>query len=105
VQEYRKALSAWSLTTSPTFGSLEGYVITRILRKAIEAIPGAPTREAIVDALENLGEFDMGLGERLRLSAQEHQACHRVWPTILKGGKLVPFDWRELAGRPEGRGL
>jgi hypothetical protein len=26
----------------------------------------------------------------------EHQASHRVWPTLLKEGRFVPFQWSDL---------
>ena len=51
---------------------------------------------------KGLGEFDMGLGEPLRLGRDDHQASHRVWPTVLRGDKVVPFDWSELAAAPAG---
>ena len=103
VGEYRKALNGWNPSTQPTFGSLEGYIATRILCRALKTIQGPLTKEGIVNALEELGEFDMGLGQRLRLGPKEHQACHRVWPTILREGKAVPFDWEELETRFRGR--
>ena len=103
VHEYRKALKAWNASTQPTFGSLEGYIAARILWRALDTIQGSLTKEGIVNALEGLGEFDMGLGQRLHLGPKEHQACHRVWPTILRGGKAVPFQWEELRPRLEGR--
>ena len=40
VREYRKALTAWKATASPTFGSLEGYVAARILIRALAGIDG-----------------------------------------------------------------
>lgn len=103
VGEYRKALKAWNPSTQPTFGSLEGYIAARILCRALKTIQGPLTKECIVNALEELGEFDMGLGQRLHLGPKEHQACHRVWPTILRGGKAVPFQWEELGTRLRGR--
>jgi ABC-type branched-subunit amino acid transport system substrate-binding protein len=103
VAEYRKALKAWNPSTQPTFGSLEGYIAARILCRALETIQGPLTKEGIVNALEELGEFDVRLGRRLHLGPEEHQACHRVWPTILRGGKAVPFQWEELGIRLEGR--
>jgi branched-chain amino acid transport system substrate-binding protein len=97
VQEYRAALRELDPAKEPSFVSLEGYVSTRILCRALATIEGRPDRRSLVDALEGLGEFDIGLGEKLRLSKDEHQACHRVWPTILRGKRIVPFDWSELA--------
>jgi ABC-type branched-subunit amino acid transport system substrate-binding protein len=100
VRAYREALAALDAQAPLTFGSLEGYVATRILIRALRSIQGPPTREAVVDALEGLGDFDIGLGVALRLAPGEHQASHTVWPTILRGGKILPLDWAELGGAP-----
>jgi branched-chain amino acid transport system substrate-binding protein len=96
VREYRDDLRAIDPSATAGFGDLEGYIATRILTLALEKIQGLPTREAVVDALEGLGRFDLGLGEPLYLSRKEHQASHRVWPTLLKGGRFVPFQWSEI---------
>ena len=42
------------------------------------------------------GCFDIGLGAPLELGPSQHQASHRVWPTILRGGRIHPLDWAEL---------
>jgi ABC-type branched-subunit amino acid transport system substrate-binding protein len=99
VQEYRRALAALATRPSPNFVSLEGYIAARMLLRAIAKINGPVTSDAITDALERLGEFDLGLGEPLRLSPQEHQASHRVWATKLVRGKVVSFEWEELRPR------
>ncbi|MBI1839805.1 MAG: ABC transporter substrate-binding protein [Verrucomicrobia bacterium] len=96
VREYRADLRALEPAATPGFGALEGYIATRILLEALERIPGAPTRESIVDALEGLGEFDPGLGEKLRLGPKEHQASHRVWLTALRDGSFLPFPWSDI---------
>ncbi len=97
VREYINALRLWDPSVVPTFGSLEGYIAMRIVRLGLESIQGALTREAVVEALEGLGEFDIGLGETLRLGPYHHQASSGVWATVLKGGKVVPFEWQNLA--------
>lgn len=96
VARYRQALRSRDPAMSPTFGSLEGYISTRIFLEALENLEGPLTREAVVDQLEQLGDFDIGLGQPLHLSPDDHQACHAVWPTIIKNGKVVPFQWQEL---------
>ena len=93
VREYRADLKAQEPTATPSFGSLEGYIATRILVTALERIPGPPTREGIVDALEGLGQFDLGLGETLKLGPRDHQACHRVWLTRFQNATFAPFQW------------
>jgi branched-chain amino acid transport system substrate-binding protein len=94
--EYLADLKAFDPLASAGFGDFEGYIAARILLLALEKIKGSPTREAVVDALEGLGQFDIGLGEQLYLSRTEHQASHRVWPTILKEGRFVPFQWTDI---------
>jgi branched-chain amino acid transport system substrate-binding protein len=97
VREYRADLQALDPSIIPGFGTLEGYIAARILIRALETIPGPPTREGIVDALDGLGKFDLGLGEPLQLGPNDHQACHRIWPTILRDGKFVQFPWSGVA--------
>lgn len=96
VRDYRTDLKALGSSGVPTFGSLEGYIAARIFTLALKNIKVHPTRESIVDALEGLGNFEIGLGEPLHLSPQEHQASHRVWPTILRNGKFVSFTWSDI---------
>jgi ABC-type branched-subunit amino acid transport system substrate-binding protein len=99
VQDYRRALAAIPNRPNPNFVSLEGYIAARMLLRAITTIHGSVTSEAITDALEELGEFDLGLGDPLRLSPQKHQASHRVWATKIVGGNVVPFEWQQLKPR------
>ena len=97
VREYQVDLKALDSSAQAGFGDFEGYIDARILELALEKIAGTPTREAIIDALEGLGQFDIGLGEPLNLSPMEHQASHRIWPTILKNGAFEPFAWTNIA--------
>src|SRR5205823_640342 len=96
VKQYRAALAKFSPQTEPTFGSLEGYIATQLLVRALRTVEGPVTRESVVGALESLGEFDLGLGATLQLTHGEHQASHRVWPTMLRDGKVVAIDWQSL---------
>lgn len=96
VREYHAAMERSSGSHDVTFMSLEGYVLMRVFLRALDAKDVELSREGVVRALESLGEFDIGLGAPLKLSSQEHQACHRVWPTVIRGGKIVPFEWSEL---------
>jgi ABC-type branched-subunit amino acid transport system substrate-binding protein len=96
VVEYRRALEELDPDAEPDFVSLEGYIATRILLLAMSRIQGQVDRESIVDSLEALGRFDIGLGVELELGRREHQACNRIWPTILRGGEFVPLRWEDL---------
>lgn len=94
-KDFRAALRYITDDRSPSHGSFEGYISARILIHAIESIPGRPERESVIEALEGLGPFQIG-SLHLCLSAEEHQASHFVWPTVLSKGRVVPFNWQQL---------
>jgi ABC-type branched-subunit amino acid transport system substrate-binding protein len=96
VQEYRNDLATLGPALQPSFGGLEGYVAGRIILKALDSLNGDPKRESLVDALEALGEFDLGIGRSLHLDKTRHQASHRVWPTLLSRQGFVPFSWNNI---------
>jgi branched-chain amino acid transport system substrate-binding protein len=73
VSDYQDDLKDIDWSASAGFGDLEGYIAARILTLALQNIEGPPTREAVVDALEGLGNFDIGLGETLYLSRPPRQ--------------------------------
>ncbi|MCB9853557.1 MAG: ABC transporter substrate-binding protein [Phycisphaerales bacterium] len=100
-REYRRALERLDDRPEPNFGSFEGYVAGRILIRALSIETSAPTRESVVGALEHLGRFDIGLGQELELGPSCHQACHRVWPTVIRKGKIAPFEWEQLKSRTD----
>lgn len=104
VREYQTDMKVLDASASLGWASLEGYIDGCVLVCGLETISGKPTREAVVQALENLGQFDLGLGEPLKLGPNDHQACHRVWPTVLRDGKFVPFQWSEIRGLMESGG-
>jgi ABC-type branched-subunit amino acid transport system substrate-binding protein len=95
-QEYQADLKKIDPDANPGSTSLEGYIAARILVLAMEKIRGPLTREAIVDAVEGLGQFDVGLGEPLKFGPGDHQACHHVWLTSLQDGGFAPFTWTAL---------
>ena len=63
--EYRTDLKAIDPLAAAGFVDFEGYIAARILTLALESIRGSITREGVVDALDGLGNFDIGLGKTL----------------------------------------
>ena len=94
VKEYIQAIK--KRNTEASFVSLEGYISARILFKAMRQIDGDVNRDNIVESLEQLGYFDMGLNHMLQLSPTHHQACDQIWPTMIINDKVTPFDWHDL---------
>jgi ABC-type branched-subunit amino acid transport system substrate-binding protein len=96
VQSYRAALAAEAPDAEPSYASLEGYQVGRVLCLALERWDGPLDRAGVRAALLALGTFDLGLGFDLTLSEQSLQASHRVLATRIEGGKVVELDWSEL---------
>ncbi len=96
VRDYREDLAASGRRGHPNFVGLEGYIAARMFVLGLSAVAGAPTRETLVDAFEGLGTFDLGLGQPLRITSDQHQASHTVWPTLIRGGRPVSFRWAEI---------
>lgn len=84
-----------------TFVSFEGFLVARAFLKALQACPANADPESLIEVLESGHEFDLGLGVVHRLSANEHQFSHQVWPTIIRNSKFETLNWSDLkAQRP-----
>lgn len=101
VRAYRRALANYVPQASFDLLSLEGYLAARVLIAGIRRAGPNPDREAVIDGLLSLGAFDIGLGMPLRLSAADHQASHRVWPTRLVDGHVTAMNWSDLVKTEE----
>ena len=62
------------------FISLEGYLAGRFLIEALGRIDGEPTREALLNAIFQTGEFDIG-GINIRFEPGSNQGLHYVYLT------------------------
>ena len=96
VIDYRTDLKLLEPTSLPSSVSLEGYISARILTQALQGSTLPLNRERIIDLLEDMGHFDLGIGEPLWLSPENHQASHGVWPTHLKKQQFIHFDWQQI---------
>jgi hypothetical protein len=58
------------------------------------------TREGLIRGIESIHGLDLGLGPHLKLnySSKEHKGFDHVLPTVIRGGRAVPFtDWSTAA--------
>jgi branched-chain amino acid transport system substrate-binding protein len=93
---YRRALTNYFPTVQPNFVSLEGFVDAVVLVEGLRRAGKDLTREGLIRGIESIHEFDLGLGPQLKLdySAKDHKGFDHVIPTVIRGGRAVPFtDW------------
>jgi branched-chain amino acid transport system substrate-binding protein len=97
---YRRALSKYYPSAQPNFVSLEGFVDAMVLVEGLKKAGKDLTREGLIRGVESIHEMDLGLGSQLKLSysAKDHKGFNHVIPTVVRGGRAVPFtDWSTAA--------
>lgn len=96
VQEYLAAAEAYAPESAHSCTAFEGYLSARLLIRALQKTGTTIDREIVTGSLLSLGEFDLGIGRQLRLSVEDHQACHHVWPTVIRGNRIESLTWTDL---------
>jgi ABC-type branched-subunit amino acid transport system substrate-binding protein len=99
---YRRALQKYAPASRPNFVSLEGFVDAMVLVEGLKRAGKEPTRESLIHGIESLHDLDMGLGPQLKLeySARDHKGFNHVIPTVVRGGRAVPFtDWSTVLSK------
>jgi branched-chain amino acid transport system substrate-binding protein len=93
---YRRTMQKYMPSVRPNFVSLEGFVDAMVMVEGLKKAGKEPTRESLIEGIESLHEVDLGLGPQLKLhySAKSHKGFEQVIPTVVRGGRAVPFtDW------------
>jgi len=90
---YKSALATYFPGEAPDYVSLEGYVAANVLIEALRRTGPQLDTERLVDNLESLRNFDLGLGTLVNFGPAEHQGLHKVWGTqIDANGRYQAFD-------------
>lgn len=82
VASYQSAMVAQDPAAMPGFVSLEGYLVGRLVVEALKRVTGAPTREALLEAI-CAAPFDLG-GVKLSYGPAKNQGSDQVFFTILQ---------------------
>jgi ABC-type branched-subunit amino acid transport system substrate-binding protein len=93
---YRRTLLKYKPSARPNFVSLEGFVDAMVMVEGLKKAGKELTREGLIHGIESIHEMDLGLGPELKLdySSKDHKGFDHVIPTVIRGGRAVPFtDW------------
>jgi ABC-type branched-subunit amino acid transport system substrate-binding protein len=91
--EYRSDLAKYAPGEPPDAISLEAYLGAKIFIEGVRRAGPRPDTEKVVEALESIRDFDLGLGVKINFSKGDHQAIHKVWGThLMDSGKYDPVD-------------
>jgi ABC-type branched-subunit amino acid transport system substrate-binding protein len=97
VQQYHTLLKRYFPGLDPNFVSLEGFLATKVFIEGLERSGRNLTRESFIEAVEGIKNMDIGAGNRISFSLNNHQGSQKVYPTVIKKGayKLVR-DWNAI---------
>lgn len=80
-----------------SFVSFEGFLAAKAFVMALQRSSSEATPEDLIKSIESGSSFDLGLGITHQLSEIEHQFSHRVWTTVIRGGRFSTLDsWQDL---------
>jgi branched-chain amino acid transport system substrate-binding protein len=100
VAMYRREMQKYAPNARPNFVSLEGFVDAMVMVERLKKAGKDLTREGFIRGIESLHGEDLGLGPGMKLnySAKDHKGFDHVIPTVIRGGRAVPFtDWSVAA--------
>ena len=93
ILKYKTALAKYFPGVLPDYVSLEGYVAGSLMLEGLKRAGRQLDTEKLVEALETVRDFDMGLGASISFGPTEHQGSHKVWGTKLnENGRYQAID-------------
>lgn len=95
ITQYSNEVKKFDPEATLGFVSLEGYIAANIIVSGLKQATQPLTKENVVDGIESIQDLDIGIGVKISFNKNEHQASHKVWPTMIKGGKFITFDWND----------
>jgi branched-chain amino acid transport system substrate-binding protein len=89
VSEYQALMSKYAKGTPYSYSSMEGFINAKVLVAALKKAGKEPTRASVRQALENLGEVNVG-GYPVAFSASNHVGSRFVDLTVVgRNGSLL----------------
>jgi branched-chain amino acid transport system substrate-binding protein len=93
ILKYKTALAKYFPGVLPDYVSLEGYVAGSLLLEGLKRAGRQLDTEKLVEALETVRDFDLGLGAPINFGPTEHQGSHKIWGTQLnENGRYQAID-------------
>jgi len=89
VKEYRQLMQTFFPTTVPDQVSLEGFFNAKLFVEALKRNKASPERELLIRTIEDMREFDIGIGEKVNFSRIDHQGLDKVYITRIEDGKII----------------
>ena len=83
VLAYRDALNTYHPGEMADFVSLEGFIAASIFVEGLRLSGRYFSVEDLVNTLESIQGYELGIGTEISFSASDHQASQRVWGSVI----------------------
>jgi branched-chain amino acid transport system substrate-binding protein len=83
VARYQRALKALNADVKPSFVSLEGYVVGRLVVEALNKLGNSVTRAGLLSTIRDVGVFDLD-GITLSYGQGDNQGMDKVYLTVIQ---------------------
>jgi ABC-type branched-subunit amino acid transport system substrate-binding protein len=84
VLKYQQLLKRYAPGERLDFLSLQSYLAGVVLVESLKRAGRDLNSETLVDAIESLKGYDLGVGVPVAFGPSEHQAWHKIWGTMLQ---------------------
>jgi len=92
VNEYTDNMKKYQPDEKTGFVSLEGYIVGKLFCAAVEKQKGELTREGFIKTIESVGTYDFG-GISLKFGQNDHQGMDKIFLTVIRNGKIMPYNY------------
>jgi ABC-type branched-subunit amino acid transport system substrate-binding protein len=97
VREYLNSMKKHFPGTKPSFVGLEGFLATKVFVEGLKRAGKELTRESFIKAVEGIKDLDIGAGNKISFSEDNHQGSQQVYPTVIRNGRYQLIkDWSAL---------
>jgi branched-chain amino acid transport system substrate-binding protein len=86
-REFIDATKTASLEVQPSYAMMEGYIAAKVIAEAVRRHGGKPSRSALIAALDDLDNFDLG-GYQIGFKPNARTGSKYVEMTIISSGKI-----------------
>ena len=96
-EEYNRLLARYFPDETPSFVGFEGFVNAMVLVEGLKRAGRDVNREKLIDSIESIQQFSIGIANPLNFNPTDHQGLERVYFTQVRDGNLVLVtNWERL---------
>jgi ABC-type branched-subunit amino acid transport system substrate-binding protein len=97
VRDYLDSMKKHFPGTKPSIVGLEGFFAAKVFVEGLKRAGKGLTRDAFIKAVEGIKDLDIGAGNKISFSGDNHQGSQKVYPTVIRNGRYQLIkDWSAL---------